>query len=231
MTWLEADLRLTIDWFPYLMAGVGMTLLLSSGSLVIGLLIGGIGAMFKIRRSGAMSLLTQIYTTIVRSVPQLIIVYYFYFGLNASLRSIPQLPGLPSPLELPVILVAFLSLGFIVGALAVELFRTAYAAVPQSEVLAGKAFGMSSFMLFRRVLFPHMVRYSLPGLGNIWIGLLKDASLISVMGVTELMRSTTVAAESTGEPFLFYMLCTFLYLIITIASGGVFAHLERRYTV
>lgn len=231
MTWLEADLQLAIDWFPFLMAAVGMTLALASGSLLIGLVIGGLGATIKARKSGAMRLLTQIYTTIVRSVPQLIIVYYFYFGLNAGLRSIPQLPGLPSPLELPVILVAFLSLGFIVGALAVELFRTAYAAVPQSEVLAGKAFGMPPFMLFRRVLFPHIVRYSLPGLGNIWIGLLKDASLISVMGVTELMRSTIVAAESTGEPFLFYLLCSVLYLIITIGSGGVFAYLERRYTV
>ncbi|MCZ7976416.1 ABC transporter permease subunit [Agrobacterium tumefaciens] len=231
MTWLEPDLQLAIQWLPFLMAGVLMTLVLASGSLLIGLVIGGLGATFKARPTGVMRSLTQLYTTIVRGVPQLIIVYYFYFGLNAGIRTLPQIPGLPSPLELPVILVAFLSLGFIVGALAVELFRTAYAAVPQSEVLAGEAFGMPPFMLFRRILFPHIVRYSLPGLGNIWIGLLKDASLISVMGVTELMRSTTVAAESTGEPFLFYLLCTALYLIITIASGGIFAVLERRYTV
>ncbi|MDW9359037.1 ABC transporter permease subunit (plasmid) [Sinorhizobium meliloti] len=231
MTWLETDLQLAIDWFPYLMAGVGMTLLLSTGSLLIGVFVGGLGATLKIRGSVATQLLMQLYTTIVRSVPQLIIIYYFYFGLNAGLRSVPQLPGLPSPLELPVILVAFLSLGFIAGALAVELFRTAYAAVPQSEVLAGKAYGMPPFMLFRRVLFPHIARYSLPGLGNVWLHTLKDATLISVMGVTELMRSTTVAAESTGEPFLFYLLCSLLYLIITIASGGLFAHLERRYTV
>jgi octopine/nopaline transport system permease protein len=86
-------------------------------------------------------------------------------------------------------------------------------------------------MLFRRVLFPHIVRYSLPGLGNIWIGLLKESALISVMGVTELMRATTIAANSTGAPFVFYLLCTVLYLVIALLSGGAFSWLERRFTV
>lgn len=219
------------QWLPFILTGLGMTLVLASGSLLLGLVIGGLGATMKVSSNPLLRILMQLYTTIVRSVPELIVVYYFYFGMNEGLKLLRGFPGLPSPLQMPVIVIAFLSLGFIAGALAVELFRTAYSAVPQSEVLAAKAFAMPRFMLFRRILFPHMVRYSLPGLGNIWIGLLKESSLISIMGVTELMRATTLAANSTGEPFTFYLLCTAIYLVVALISGGVFAWLERRYTV
>lgn len=231
MATFQDTLRLSLDWLPFLLMGLVMTLVLATGSLVLGILIGGIGATMKIRPNPVLRTLMQIYTTIVRSVPELIIVYYFYFGMNEALGLLRGVPGIPSPLQLPVLAVAFLALGFIAGALAVELFRTAYNAVPQSEIMAARAFAMPPFMLFRRVLFPHIVRYSVPGLGNIWIGLLKETSLISVMGVTELMRATTVAANSTFQPFVFYLLCTALYLVVALVSGGLFAWLERRYTI
>ncbi len=229
MTNPQDIVALSTQWMPFLLAGLGMTLLLATGGLVIGLVIGGVGATLKLRQNLLSRMLMEIYTTIVRSVPELIVVYYFYFGLNEGLKLLQWLPGAPSTFELPVLAVAFAALGFIAGALAIELFRTAYNAVPQSEVVAARAFAMPGFMLFRRVLFPHMMRYSLPGLGNIWIGLLKESSLISVMGVTELMRATTIASNSTSAPFVFYLLCTVLYLIVTLASGAIFAWLERRY--
>ncbi len=224
-------LTLSLAWMPFLLAGLGMTLLLATGALVIGLVIGGIGATIKLRANLALRTLVDIYTTIVRGVPELIVVYYFYFGLNEALKQLAGFSGLPAAsFQVPVLVIAFVALGFIAGALAAELFRTAYKAVPQSEVLAARAFAMPPFLLFRRVLFPHIMRYSLPGLGNIWIGLLKETSLISVMGVTELMRATTIGANSTGAPFVFYLLCTALYLIVALGSGGLFAWLERRYS-
>lgn len=231
MAGIQDAVSLSLEWLPFLLAGVGMTLVLGSGSLALGLLIGGLGATMKLHANPVLRTLMQIYTTIVRSVPELIVVYYFYFGINEGLDLLRGIAGAPSSFQLPVLVIAFLSLSFIAGALSVELFRTAYNAAPQSEIVAARAFAMPSLLLFRRILFPHIVRHALPGLGNIWIGLLKDSSLISVMGVTELVRATTVAANSTGAPFVFYMLCTILYLVVALVSGGVFAWLERRYAL
>jgi octopine/nopaline transport system permease protein len=227
----ENALTLSTAWMPFLLAGLGMTLVLATGGLAVGLVIGGIGATFKLSQNLPLRILMEIYTTIVRGVPELIVVYYFYFGLNEALRQLHWITGATSSFGLPILVIALAPLGFIAGALATELFRTAYYAAPQSELLAARAFAMPRFMLFRRVLFPHIVRYSLPGLGNIWIGLLKESALISVMGVTELMRATTIAANSTGAPFVFYLLCTVLYLVIALLSGGAFSWLERRFTV
>lgn len=231
MTATQDIVALSMDWMPFLLAGLGMTLLLATGGLAIGLVIGGAGAALKLSDSFAARVAMEIYTTIVRGVPELIVVYYFYFGLNEALQLFQWLPGARSTFELPILFVALAPLGFIAGALATELFRTAYYAVPQSEIVAAHAFAMRPLLLFRRILLPHMVRYSLPGLGNIWIGLLKESALISVMGVTELMRATTIAANSTGAPFVFYMLCTLFYLAIALVSGGLFSWLERRFTV
>lgn len=231
MAGIQDTMSLSLEWLPFLLAGLGMTVVLASGSLALGLVIGGLGATMKLHSNPVLRTAMQIYTTIVRSVPELIVVYYFYFGINEGLDLLRGLPGAPPSFQLPVLAIAFLSLSFIAGALSVELFRTAYNAVPQSEIVAARAFAMPSFLLFRRILFPHVVRHSLPGLGNIWIGLLKDSSLISVMGVTELVRATTVAANSTGAPFVFYILCTVLYLVVALVSGGVFAWLERRYAL
>ncbi|MBD9524480.1 ABC transporter permease subunit [Ensifer sp. ENS02] len=229
MTTMHELYSLSIDWMPFLLSGVGMTLLLATGALTIGLVIGGVGAALKLRGNLLVVGLMEVYTTIVRGVPELIVVYYFYFGLNEGLKLLQWVPGAPTTFELPILLIALAPLGFIGGALATELFRSAYYAAPQSEIVAARAFAMPPLLLFRRILLPHIVRHSLPGLGNIWIGLLKESALISVMGVTELLRATTIAANSTGAPFLFYLLCTALYLVIALCSGGLFAWLERRY--
>ncbi|MGE0117024.1 MAG: ABC transporter permease subunit [Dongiaceae bacterium] len=220
---------LVTAWLPYILAALGMTLLLASGSLVFGLALGGLVAMLQIGGNRATQALMLTYTTIVRGVPELIVVYYFYFGLSAGLEALKWLPGVPSVYDLPVLLLAYCALAFMTGALAAELFRTAYSAVPEGEILAARAFGLTGFRQFRRVLLPHIARYSIPGIGNIWVGLLKNTSLISVMGVNEIMRATNIAARSSSEPFTFYFLCAVLYLIIAILSSLVFDLFERRY--
>ena len=120
-----------------------------------------------------------------------------------------------------------LALGLIFGAFASEVFRGAFIAVDKGQIEAAFAVGMSTGQVFRRVRFPQLLRFALPGLGNLWMVLLKDTSLVSVIALDELMRETGVAAEATQRPFVFYLAATVLYLLLTVVSDIFRARLER----
>jgi octopine/nopaline transport system permease protein len=213
-------------WGPLLLAGAGMTLAVSIAAFVLGLALGAVGAAARLSRSRAARLAAETYTTAVRGVPDLLIIYLFYFGGSQVLTSAAHALGGSGFWGLPAFMVGTLAVGIVSGAYQTELLRGAYRAIPSGELEAARAVGMGRLLMLRRITAPLVLRTALPGMGNIWQQVIKESALISVTGLVELMRQVTVAAGSTQQPFLFYIAGTFLYLVLTTLSGLAFRTAE-----
>jgi octopine/nopaline transport system permease protein len=215
-------------WGPALLQGALMTLLVATAGLLIGAALGALVASGKLSNSRVGAALGDAYAAIFRGVPELLVVYFVYFGSSAGLTGIGHALGFEGFLGVPPFLAGALAVGVISGAYQAELYRGAYLAIPKGELEAARACGMDGWLMFRRIIAPQVVRFALPGLNNLWQVALKDSSLISVTGLTELMRVSQVAAGSTRQPFTFYIAGGALYLALTVFSNRVFETAERR---
>ena len=193
----------------------------------IGLLIGIIGAMGKLTGSTLTRTLLNGYTTLVRAVPELILILILFYAGTSALNQILQSFGLP-PFAINGFLAAVCVLGFVQGAYSTEVLRAAIQAIPIGQIEAAKAYGMSPFLAFKRITLPALLPFAIPGLANLWLNATKDTSLIAVVGYTELTLATKQAAGNTKMYFLFYMTAAAIYLIITLVSKRGFSWLERR---
>ncbi len=155
-------------------------------------------------------------------------IYLFYFGGASVVSAVGHWFGAEGYIDVPPFLVGALAVGLISGSYQAEVFRGAYLAVAKGELEAALAIGMSTAMRFRRVLVPQVMRYALPGLGNVLQMSLKDSALISVIGLVELMRASQVAAGSTRQYFTFYIVGAVIYLLLTSLSGRLFSFAEAR---
>jgi len=210
-----------------LAAGTALTVELALASAAFGLLVGLGMAALKLSKSCGARIIADTYSTIFRGVPELIIVLIVYFGASIVLTSIAEAFGGEEPIELHPFIAGTLALGLAFGAYASEVFRGALQAVPPGQVEAARAYGMSRWLAFRRVVLPQVWRFALPGLGNIFLVLLKDTSLVSVIGLEEIMRKTAIAVGFTKEPFTFYLAAAVIYLLMTIVSMIGLQLLER----
>ncbi|MBC6404232.1 MAG: ABC transporter permease subunit [Rhodospirillales bacterium] len=200
-------------------AGAEITLLVGLASLPIALVLGLLGAWSKLCSIGPLRGLAVVYTTVVRGVPELVLILLFYYGLTILLQDlIAFLAGSSEPVDLPRFLTGTMTLGLIYGAFATEVFRGAYLAVSRGQIEAASAFGMSPFLAFRRVILPQMWRFALPGLGNLWLVLIKATALVSVIQLPDLMYQTNVGRMATRAPFTFYFTASLIYLLITAVS-------------
>ncbi|HVJ51419.1 MAG TPA: ABC transporter permease subunit [Aliidongia sp.] len=206
-----------------ILAGAGLTLGVAALSLVCGLAIGAAGAAAKLSGSRFLRLAAEVYTTIVRGVPELLILLLLYYGGSVLLT---WLRG--DYVEVDALTAGVVALSCLSGAYATEVLRAAASAVPVGQIEAAKAFGMGRLLLLRRIMLPLLWRFALPGLGNIWLVLLKDTALISVVNLAELMRRSVVAAGATRKPFTFYAVAALIYLGFTLVSMLAVAWLERR---
>lgn len=218
-------------WGLLLLRGTLVTLFVAIVGMAIGLLLGTLGAFCKIGGGGALSKLTAAYTVAIRGIPELIVIYIFYFGSSNVLSAIAGLFGGRGFFGAPGMLMGALAIGFIAGALSTEVLRSAFRATSPGERLAARACGMSSFLMFRRIVVPTVLRHAIPGLGNVWIGALKESSLVSATGVADLMRNAQAAADSTGLPFTFYVAASFIYIVLALGSGVLILQLERYFAV
>ncbi len=210
-----------------LLAGTALTIELALASAALGTLIGLALSALKLSRSKLGRGFADLYTTIFRGVPELLIVLLVYFGATIALTSLSRALGGEEPIELHPFLAGTLALGLAFGAYATEVFRGAFQALPRGQIEAARALGMSRFLAFRRIALPQVWRFALPGLGNIFLVLLKDTSLVSVIGLEELMRKTSIAVGFTKEPFTFYLAAAVIYLVMTIISMIGLGALER----
>jgi polar amino acid transport system permease protein len=212
------------------MLGVGlwMTIRVALASVAVGLVLGLIGAAMKLSGSRAARAVAGGYTTIIRGVPELLLLLILFFGGTMALQRIFELLGHDEYVEVSAFGAGVATLGFVFGAYATEVFRGAILAVPPGQIDAARAVGMGRVLRFRRILLPQVWRYALPGLGNLWMVLLKDTALISVVGLDEIMRKASIAAGATREPFTFYAAAALIFLGLTVVSMAALQYSENR---
>jgi octopine/nopaline transport system permease protein len=216
-------------WGAAMLMAAGMTLAVSTAGFLLG---GGVGALIAWAKLAGGRLARGFadgYTTVLRGVPDLLVIYLFYFGGSAMVTAVNRdWFGGQGFVPVPAFLVGMLAVGIVNAAYQAEVFRGGFLAVPKGEIEAAKAFAMPRAKLFARIIAPQVARFALPGLGNCWQLCLKESALISVTGLLELLRQAQVGAGSTRQPFDFYLAACVLYLLITSISGWGFSIAERR---
>lgn len=209
--------------------GALVTLELALCSVLLSVIIGLIGAGGKLSSNRLLSGLFECYTTLIRGVPDLVLMLLIFYGLQIVLNSVTESLGFEQ-INIDPLSAGIITLGFIYGAYFTETFRGAYMAVPAGQIEAARAFGFSSSQIFRRIMFPAMMRYALPGIGNNWQVILKATALVSILGLNDVVKATQLAGKGTYQPFFFALVAGVVYLIFTTISNGVLLWLERRYS-
>lgn len=215
-------------WGFTLLQAASTTLVLTTAALLVGAVVGGLVATAKLSSLRSLRWLGELYSLLFRGIPELLVIYLFYFGGASVVSAVAYWFGGSGYIDVPPFAVGALAVGLICGSYQAEVYRGAYLAVPKGELEAAAAIGMSPALRLRRVLIPQILRIALPGLGNVWQMSLKDSALISVIGLVELMRASQVAAGSTRQYFTFYIVGGLGYLMLTWLSGRVFAAAEAR---
>lgn len=210
--------------------GALVTLELALASVVLSVLIGLAGAGAKLSKNRPLAMLFEGYTTLIRGVPDLVLMLLIFYGLQMVLNSITDALGV-AQFDIDPMIAGIITLSFIYGAYFTETFRGAFLAVPKGHIEAATAFGFTGSQTFRRILFPAMMRYALPGIGNNWQVILKATALVSLLGLEDVVKATQLAGKSTWQPFYFAIVAGIIYLVFTTVSNGVLLWLERRYSV
>ncbi|NTG50661.1 ABC transporter permease subunit [Agrobacterium rhizogenes] len=214
-------------WAKALLAGAWMTVLIAISGYAIGIVIGGFGSWAKVSGGRTTRIIADTYTTVLRGIPDLLVIYLLYFGGSAAVTAVGRLFGAEGFVGFPGFLAGSLAVGITSGAQQTEVFRGAFKAVHRGEIEAAIACGMSRWLRFRRIVAPLTLRHALPGLGNVWQVVLKESALVSITGVAELLRQAQVGAGSTGLPFDFYLIAGLLYLAISTVSGVLMRQAEH----
>jgi polar amino acid transport system permease protein len=215
-------------WGDELLAGTWLTLQISFLGYLIGLVFGLLGAWAKLSGNRTAFLVSETYTTLIRAVPELLLILLLYYSGSDAIARVLALVGLGEQIQVNGFAAAVGTLGFVQGAYSTEVLRGAILSVPKGQMEAAKAYGMSPALRFRRILFPLMFRYALPGLNNLWVNILKDSSLISVVGLSELVFTSKTAASATKHYFFFYTMAGLVFMVLTTLSNVGVGVLERR---
>lgn len=215
-------------WGSTMLFAAGTTLVVAVLGFMLGGIVGSLVAWAKLSRSVTLRVLADGYTTLLRGIPDLLVIYLFYLGGSAALTAIGRMFGAQGFVGVPALATGALALGIVSGAYQAEVLRGAYLALSRGEIEAARAVGMSRALMFRRVVGPLTLRYAIPGLGNVWQLVLKESALISVTGLVELLRQAQIGSGSTREPFPFLLTAAALYLAITTVSTFGFGRLESR---
>ncbi|KAA8730465.1 MAG: histidine ABC transporter permease HisQ [Ewingella americana] len=210
--------------------GTLVTLELAISSVLLAVVIGLIGAGGKLSKSRLISGIFGCYTTLIRGVPDLVLMLLIFYGLQIVLNSLTESLGM-AQIDIDPLSAGIITLGFIYGAYFTETFRGAFMAVPRGQIEAATAFGFSGGQIFRRILFPAMMRFALPGIGNNWQVILKATALVSLLGLNDVVKATVLAGKGTYQPFYFAIVAGVIYLVFTTVSNGVLLWLERRYSL
>ncbi|GIK98217.1 MAG: histidine/lysine/arginine/ornithine ABC transporter permease HisQ [Alphaproteobacteria bacterium] len=206
--------------------GVQLTVIVSVVSMAGAVVVGLLAAFAKLSPSRARSFIVDTYTTIVRGVPELVLLLLVYYGVPTLLQDVAAALGYELVLAINPFVAGIATITFIYGAFACEVFRGAYLNVPAGQHEAAAALGLSRIAALGLVVLPQVVRYALPGLGNVWMVLVKATALISIVQLPELMRNADVAARATRMPFTFFFAACLIYLAITLASMWAQARAE-----
>lgn len=218
-------------YLPSLLEGTLLTITVALVSLLISGVLGLAGALAKLSPYRILRILGQTYTTLTRGVPDLVLMLLIFFGGQMLVNQAAEAVGYEEYIEISPFIAGTLTIGFIFGAYMTETFRGAFLSVPAGQIEAGKAYGMTSGQIFRRILFPQMMRHALPGFGNNWLVLLKTTALVSIIGLEDMLWKANLAAGALKKPFTFYLAAAIIFLIITSVSIIGLRWAEKKYNV
>ncbi|MGH8418781.1 MAG: ABC transporter permease [Pseudomonas sp.] len=213
---------------PLLLQGTWMTVKLSVMSLLLAIVLGLLGASAKLSKTAILRVPAQVYTTLIRGIPDLVLMLLIFYSLQTWLTTLTEAMDWDY-IEIDPFAAGVITLGFIYGAYFTETFRGAILSVPRGQVEAATAYGLSRSQRFRFVVFPQMMRFALPGIGNNWQVVLKATALVSIIGLADLVKASQDAGKSTYQLFYFLVLAALIYLVITSVSNIALRWAERRY--
>ncbi len=211
--------------------GAWLTVQLALLSMAVAVTLGLLGAAFRLSPVKWLALLGETYATVIRGIPELVLILLIFFGGQDLVNRIAPLLGHEDYIDINPFVAGVGTLGFIYGAYLSETFRGAFMAIPKGQGEAGLAYGMSPLRVFLRILVPQMIRLAIPGITNNWLVLVKATALISLVGLQDMMARAKSAGDATREPFTYILLAAAVYLAITSVSLLVLRYLERRYSV
>jgi arginine/ornithine transport system permease protein len=217
-------------YLPAILEGLVMTLQVSAASLAIACVFGFIGAAAKLSASRGARWAADVYTTLIRGLPELVLMLLIFYGGQIAINKIADARGW-GYVDIPPFIAGVLTIGFIFGAYLTETFRGAILAIPKGQSEAAMAFGLSRGQVWRRIILPQMVRHAIPGFSNNWLIMIKASALVSIIGLDDMIHRAGLAAATTRAPFTFYMAVALIYLALTTISIILLSRLEKRYSL
>ena len=217
-------------WGDELFRATLMTIAVSITAMFIGFSFAAIFTPLKLSKFKSLNLIANIYTTVIRGVPELLVIYLFFFGGSGAIMFVASMFGYNEYIEINAFVTGSFAIGIISGAYSTEVFRGAIQSIDKGQFEAAKVLGFSKFKRFYKIILPQMLRLAIPNLSNVWQITLKDTSLISVTGLVEIMRQSYIAAGSTRDPLFFYSFAAVLYLLLTFLSMKLINKLEVKYS-
>jgi len=214
-------------WLDDIVSGAAVTVLLALATLPIGLTIGFFVALGKQSEEPSLRIAANIYTTIFRGLPELVTLFLFFFGGPLILQYLIRLVRPEATIDVNAFVAGMIVLAIIFSAYASEVFLSAFRAIPKGQYEGGYAVGLSYGQTMRKVILPQLVRIAFPGLENCWLSLLKDTSLVSVVGLAETLRQAGVAARVTKHTFLFFSVAAVVFLILAVISSLATGAIQR----
>ncbi len=218
-------------YYLQILEGALLTVGVSLSSLVVAVILGLLGAAAKLSGQRLVVFLATLYTTVIRGVPELVLMLLVFYGGAIGLNHLLLSLGFSQPVRIDPFTAGVLTIGFIYGAYMTETFRGAIMAIPKGQMEAAWAFGMSQARAFFRITLPQMVRYALPSFTNNWLVLIKTTALVSLIGLHEMTYRAKQASSATREPFIFLLFAAALFLIYTSLSLWVLRKLNDRYSL
>lgn len=222
---------MTFDYILTVLAAGRVTLALAASALLLSIAIGLLCAWAKLSGSRTARLLAGSYTTVIRGIPDLVLMLLVFYSFPALVNLWLEEAGIDYMLELGPFMAGTVTLGLIFGAYMTETFRTALINIPRDQIEAAHAYGMRRLHIFRRIVLPQMIRLALPGFTNNWLVLAKATALVSLIGLQDVMFRAKGAAEATRQPFTFYLVAAGFYLALTVISLLLLHRLRRRYAL
>ena len=217
-------------WGDELFRATLMTIAVSITAMIIGFLFALIFTPLKLSKNKFLNFIANSYTTIIRGVPELLVIYLFFFGGTGAVMFVASIFGYNEYIEINAFITGAFAIGIISGAYSTEVFRGAIQSIDKGQFEAANVLGLNKFGKFFKIILPQTLRLAIPNLSNVWQITLKDTSLISVTGLVEIMRQSYIAAGSTRDPLFFYSFAAVLYLLLTYISMKLINKLEVKYS-
>ena len=219
----------TTGWGDELLIAMLMTIAVSITAMLIGFIFALIFTPLKLSKNKIFNLVGNFYTTVIRGVPELLVIYLFFFGGSSAIMFVASIFGYNEYIEINAFLTGAFSIGIISGAYSTEVFRGALQSIDKGQFEASNVLGFNKIIRFYKIILPQMLRLAIPNLSNVWQITLKDTSLISVTGLVEIMRQSYIAAGSTRDPLFFYTCAAILYLFLTFLSMKLINKMEAKF--